>query len=101
MKIITHMPEIVGHTLPLKIQFYDLQNRACRYINDVLRFNAHGAIVATALTEQYVGELWHRSLLVVPKWKNVLSGILKGQTTKGKGYGMRYSVVVSRGIFHK
>ena len=85
-KITAHLHGTVVQTLALKIQFYDLQNRACSYINSILRFNAHGAIVATALTEQYVRVLWHRGFLVVPIWKNVLSGILKGQTTKGKGY---------------
>ena len=65
-EITAHLHGTVVQTLARKIQFYDLQNRACRYINSILRFNAHGAIVATALTEQYVGVLWHRSFFVVP-----------------------------------
>ena len=65
-EITTHLRGTVGQTLARKIQFYDLQNRACRYINGVLRCNPRDVVVATALTEQHVRVLWHRSFLVVP-----------------------------------
>ena len=66
LQITTHLLGTVGQTLAPKIQFYDLQNRACRYMNGGLRFSTRSGIVATALTEQHVRVLWNRGLLVVP-----------------------------------